>query len=73
MAFDDDYRREVLEPARAAGDQPPEDLRVRYALADGLTAPAVAARVKEVRQCWRRARGQLKYRKLIDRDRKSVV
>ncbi|WP_255273685.1 hypothetical protein [Actinomadura madurae] len=23
MAFDDDYRREVLEPARAAGDQPP--------------------------------------------------
>lgn len=67
MAFDDDYRREVLEPARAAGDQPPEDLRVRYALADGLTAPAVAARVKEVRQCWRRARGQLKYRKLIDR------
>ncbi|XRQ13702.1 hypothetical protein ACN3XK_23285 [Actinomadura welshii] len=71
MAFDDDYRREVLEPARAAGDQPPEDLRVRYALADapldGLTGPAVAARVKEVRQCWRRARGQLKYRKLIDR------
>ncbi|MFD0535877.1 hypothetical protein ACFQY7_21135 [Actinomadura luteofluorescens] len=23
MAFDEDYRREVLEPARAAGDQPP--------------------------------------------------
>ncbi|MEU8797677.1 hypothetical protein [Spirillospora sp. NPDC048819] len=82
MAFDDDYRREVLEPARAAGDQPPEDLRVRYALADPpfssphpppfdgralLDGPAVAARVKEVRQCWRRARGQLKYRKLIDR------
>ncbi|TDB99111.1 hypothetical protein [Actinomadura sp. 7K534] len=85
MAFDDDYRREVLEPARAAGDQPPEDLRVRYALADGpsasphpppfnggtsldgLTGPEVAARVKQVRQCWRRARGQLKYRKLIDR------
>ncbi|TDC55906.1 hypothetical protein E1281_10005 [Actinomadura sp. KC345] len=71
MTFDDDYRREVLEPAREAGDQPPEDLRVRYALADTLAdpraAPAVAARVKEVRQCWRRARGQLKYRKLIDR------
>ncbi|NVI92056.1 hypothetical protein HUX53_33490, partial [Actinomadura sp. BRA 177] len=67
MAFDDDYRREVLEPARAAGDQPPEDLRARYALAEPLTAVAVAARVKEVRQCWRRARGQLKYRKLIDR------
>ncbi|GAA1797096.1 hypothetical protein [Actinomadura chokoriensis] len=67
MAFDDDYRREVLEPARAAGDQPPEDLRVRYALPDPLAAEPVAARVKEVRQCWRRARGQLKYRKLIDR------
>ncbi|TMR01074.1 hypothetical protein ETD83_15595 [Actinomadura soli] len=67
MAFDDDYRREVLEPARAAGDQPPEDLRARYALPDPLTGPVVAARVKEVRQCWRRARGQLKYRKLIDR------
>ncbi|MFC5753945.1 hypothetical protein [Actinomadura rugatobispora] len=68
MSMDDAvYQREVLEPARAAGDQPPEDLRVRYALPDPLTAPAVAARVKEVRQCWRRARGQLKYRKLIDR------
>ncbi|SPT57006.1 hypothetical protein K8Z49_11490 [Actinomadura madurae] len=66
MAFDDDYRREVLEPARAAGDQPPEDLRVRYALHE-LTGEDVAARVKQVRQCWRRARGQLKYRKLIDR------
>ncbi|WP_395104981.1 hypothetical protein [Actinomadura sp. SCN-SB] len=61
------YQAEVLEPARAAGDQPPEDLRVRYALPDPLTAAEVAARVKEVRQCWRRARGQLKYRKLIDR------
>ncbi|NKZ06050.1 hypothetical protein [Actinomadura latina] len=71
MAFDDDYRRDVLEPARAAGDQPPEDLRARYALAGPPAAPldgqAVAARVKQVRQCWRRARGQLKYRKLIDR------
>ncbi|MDL4819461.1 hypothetical protein [Actinomadura opuntiae] len=67
MTFDEEYRREVLEPARAAGDQPPEDLRVRYALADPLTARGVEARVKQVRQCWRRARGQLKYRRLIDR------
>lgn len=67
MTFDEEYRREVLEPARAAGDQPPEDLRVRYALADPLSGPGVEARVKQVRQCWRRARGQLKYRKLIDR------
>src|SRR5690606_40241866 len=40
---------------------------VRYALPDPLEPSSVAARVKEVRQCWRRSRGQLKYRKLIDR------
>ncbi|MBW8485456.1 hypothetical protein [Actinomadura parmotrematis] len=67
MNFDDDYRRVVLEPARAAGDAPPEDLRVRYALPDPLTPAGVAAAVKQVRQCWRRARGQLKYRRLVDR------
>jgi hypothetical protein len=57
----------VLDPARAAGDQPPEDLRLRYGLAEPLTPAAVTAQVKQVRQCWRRARGQLKYRKIIDR------
>ncbi|GAB2866944.1 hypothetical protein GCM10022221_79490 [Actinocorallia aurea] len=67
MSFDDDYKKRVLDPARAAGDQPPEDLRARYALAEPLTSEAVTARVKEVRQCWRRSRGQLKYRRLIDR------
>ncbi|GAA2589623.1 hypothetical protein SMC26_20650 [Actinomadura fulvescens] len=67
MAFDDDYKRTVLEPARAAGDQPPEDLRARYALTEPLSPAAVASQVRLVRQCWRRARGQLKYRKLIDR------
>ncbi|MEU6037328.1 hypothetical protein ABZ801_18170 [Actinomadura sp. NPDC047616] len=67
MGFDEDYQREVLEPARAAGDQPPEDLRLRYALPDRLEPEAVAARVRLVRQCWRRSRGQLKYRRLVDR------
>ncbi|MDX6739359.1 hypothetical protein [Actinocorallia sp. A-T 12471] len=67
MSFDDDYKKRVLDPARAAGDQPPEDLRVRYALAEPLTPEAVSARVTQVRQCWRRSRGQLKYRRLIDR------
>ncbi|WP_067491277.1 hypothetical protein [Actinomadura hibisca] len=67
MSFDEDYQRAVLEPARAAGDRPPDDLRLRYALEDPLTPERVAARVKQVRQCWRRARGQLKYRTLIDR------
>ncbi|WP_308166166.1 hypothetical protein [Actinomadura sp. NEAU-AAG7] len=65
--FDERYRREVLEPAREAGDRPPDDLRARYALAEPLAADAVAARVREVRRCWRRSRGQLKYRRLIDR------
>ncbi|MFC0040231.1 hypothetical protein [Actinomadura rayongensis] len=67
MNTDEEYRRAVLEPARAAGDQPPEDLRVRYMLREPLEPAAVAAAVKQVRQCWRRARGQLKYRRLVDR------
>jgi hypothetical protein len=65
--FDDDYKRKVLEPGRHAGDQPPEDLLVRYQLREPFSPGEVAARVKQVRQCWRRARGQLKYRRLIDR------
>jgi len=63
MTFDEDYKREVLEPARAAGDQPPEDLRVRYALPAELTPAGVAAQVKEVRQCWRRSRQGKKKKK----------
>ncbi|TNY37153.1 hypothetical protein [Thermomonospora catenispora] len=66
-SFDEEYKRDVLEPARAAGDRPPEDLRVRYRLTDPLTPERVAEQVRRVRQCWRRCRGQLKYRKLIDR------
>ncbi|HEU5158707.1 MAG TPA: hypothetical protein VFU43_17040 [Streptosporangiaceae bacterium] len=76
MTTDDEYKQQVLEPARAAGDQPPEDLRVRYRLREPLRPAEVAAAVKEVRQCWRRARGQLKYRKLIDRleaDHRALV
>jgi hypothetical protein len=67
MNGDEEYRQRVLDPARAAGDRPPEDLRVRYGLREPLRPAEVAASVKQVRQCWRRARGQLKYRKLIDR------
>lgn len=66
-SWDEDYKRDVLEPARVAGDQPPEDLLVRYRLAEPLSPGEIPAQVKQVRQCWRRARGQLKYRKLIDR------
>lgn len=61
------YLRDVLEPARTAGNVPPDDLRVRYALPDPLTAAEVAECVKGVRMCWRKARGQLRFRRLIDR------
>ncbi|GAA3844735.1 hypothetical protein GCM10022226_79850 [Sphaerisporangium flaviroseum] len=68
MAFDEQrYTREVLEPAREAGGLPPEDLRVRYQLREAMTAPEVSETVKQVRQCWRRARGMLKYKRLADR------
>ncbi len=68
MTFDEQrYVREVLEPARAAGNQPPDDLRVRYALPDPLVAREVAERVRRVRTCWRKARGHLRFRKLVDR------
>ncbi|WP_062443649.1 hypothetical protein [Herbidospora daliensis] len=65
MPFDEArYVREVLDPARAAG-APPDDLLVRYAL--GADLADVGATVKAVRQCWRRQRGQLKFRRLVDR------
>ncbi|WP_248959493.1 hypothetical protein [Sphaerisporangium perillae] len=68
MAFDEQrYTREVLEPAREAGGLPPEDLTVRYQLREAMTAAEVAETVRQVRQCWRRARGMLKYKRLADR------
>ncbi|GLY80175.1 hypothetical protein [Actinoallomurus iriomotensis] len=68
MVFDEQrYVREVLEPARAAGNQPPDDLRVRYALVEPLNCREVAESVKRVRMCWRKSRGQLRFRRLIDR------
>jgi hypothetical protein len=68
MVFDEQrYVREVLEPARLAGNQPPDDLRVRYALVEPLNSREVADSVKRVRMCWRKSRGQLRFRRLIDR------
>ncbi len=68
MVFDENrYVREVLEPARAAGNEPPGDLRVRYALTEPLDAREVTDTVKLVRMSWRKARGQLRFRRLIDR------
>jgi hypothetical protein len=68
MVFDEQrYVREVLEPARVAGNRPPDDLRVRYALVEPLNSREVADSVKRVRMCWRKSRGQLRFRRLIDR------
>ncbi|MDN3352213.1 hypothetical protein [Actinomadura sp. DC4] len=68
MVFDEQrYVREVLDPARVAGNQPPDDLRVRYALIEPLNSREVADSVKQVRMCWRKSRGQLRFRRLIDR------
>ncbi|WP_066362448.1 hypothetical protein [Herbidospora mongoliensis] len=65
MPFDEArYVREVLDPARATG-VPPEDLVVRYALSRDPTQ--IGETVKAVRQCWRRQRSQLKFRRLVDR------
>ncbi|MEV4889681.1 hypothetical protein AB0K48_09865 [Nonomuraea sp. NPDC055795] len=67
MPFEESgYLRQVLEPARLSGGVPPPDLRERYQLNESMSAAEVTATVRQVRQCWRRSRGQLKYRKLID-------
>jgi hypothetical protein len=68
MDFDDDrYTREVLEPARLSDGRPPSDLVVRYGLSLPLSAPQVAATLPQVLGCWRRARRELKYRRLVTR------
>ncbi len=50
---------------RARPALPPDDLLVRYAL--GRDLAEVGETVKAVRQCWRRQRSQLKFRRLVDR------
>lgn len=66
--FDEErYTREVLEPARLADGQPPADLTVRYGLAAPLSAAQIAETLPQVLGCWRRARRELKYRRLVTR------
>ncbi|MEU7835081.1 hypothetical protein [Nonomuraea sp. NPDC049129] len=60
------YVREVLDPARQAGGAPPVDLRQRYQVTEDMSAAEVTETVRQVRQCWRRSRQMLKFRKLID-------
>jgi hypothetical protein len=50
----DRYRREVLEPARRSGNEPPPDLYARYGLDPGAADPAaVTSQIAEVRAYWR--------------------
>ncbi|WP_440104026.1 hypothetical protein [Streptosporangium sp. H16] len=66
MAFDEArYIREVLDPARQAGGTLPADLRQRYQLEETVSAAEITETVRQVRQCWRRSRQMLKYRKII--------
>lgn len=68
MPFDEQrYVSDVLDPARQAGDTPPEDLLVRYQISERSDEAEITETVKQVRQCWRRHRGQHKYRRLVDR------
>ncbi|MFI6154712.1 hypothetical protein ACIBCA_18715 [Kitasatospora sp. NPDC051170] len=63
MAFDEArYQREVLD----AGLPVRDDLRHRYQLREPLTPAGVAAAVEAARSCWRRYRGRLKYRPVIE-------
>ncbi len=66
--FDEErYTREVLERARLTDGQPPADLTVRYGLASPLSPGQVAETLPQVLGCWRRARRELKYRRLVTR------
>ncbi|MEV8631804.1 hypothetical protein AB0395_09120 [Streptosporangium sp. NPDC051023] len=68
MIFDDErYIEEVLEPARRPGGALPDDLRVRYQVDETMSAATVAETARRVRQSWRLARGQLKFKRLVNR------
>jgi hypothetical protein len=67
VSFDQErYEREVLEPARLAGNEPPRDLGVRYALTPELLAsPAeFASHVAEVAMYWNALKQQRRYQRL---------
>ena len=61
------YTREVLDPARAAGDIPPPDLYVRYGLTRQTTDPVVFGRqVSDVVAHWRGLTGRRTYARLAE-------
>jgi hypothetical protein len=62
------YQREVLEPARLAGNEPPRDLAARYALSPELLASpaAFAQQVSEMTMFWNALKRQRKYQRLAE-------
>src|SRR5262249_4987114 len=67
MAIDADrYRREVLDPARRAGNRPPDDLVARYQLSEPLSAAEVREQVPAALVHWHKQKASLAYRKVID-------
>src|SRR5919108_1085677 len=64
MAFDSErYRQEVLDPARARGNQPPADLLARYAV-KGPPPPDLGSHVGQVVNYWRTLGRSNVYKKL---------
>jgi hypothetical protein len=64
MAFDSErYRKEVLDPARARGNQPPADLLARYALADHPPSD-LGPHIGQVVNYWRTLTRSNVYKKL---------
>lgn len=69
MTFDrEQYRRDVLDPARKAGNAPPADLFARYALTPGVMSDGTAftAHLAEVENYWRTLKQKATYRKLAE-------
>lgn len=69
MPFDRErYEREVLEPARARGNEPPADLAVRYALTSELlrNPSQFQAHVAEMANYWGTLKRFRKYARLAD-------
>ena len=61
------YRLEVLEPARRAGNVPPADLYVRYGLPEDISDQRLfAARIAEVIAYWQALRSKRTYARLAE-------
>ena len=61
------YRLEVLEPARRAGNVPPVDLYVRYGLPGHLSDPAAfSVRIADVLAYWRELKTRRTYARLAE-------